>query len=157
MASPTPNNSISKNDLIELISPLINQQQQGLTNLTPNQQNLSNPPHRRQIGFQVPQMFTEENDTLHSNDLAPWQIEQDRRASTAVQHLLNNGETGTKVIDARYCKSWMKQSYKRSTTSKTEEARFYNKRLYQRLKGELQELGWSIIEKSDTELDIQEK
>lgn len=110
---------------------------------------------RRPIGFHKDNQMKASQGRESNTAPLSWEAEEEEKAFNTVQQVLNTKNGGVKVIDARYFKGWMKQSYKRSLSYKTEKARYYNKCLYLRLRNELEEIGWKITEMPNTdELEI---
>lgn len=83
-----------------------------------------------------------------------WEQENDKKAFNVVQRALNVKPDGTKIVDARYFKSRMKQTWQRSIEYETDDARHYQWCLYKYFRSELEELGWQITELGDQTLNI---
>jgi|GEM_PF-5943819 len=168
LPSPTPATSIPTNiNMAQLMQLLQQGGQQNFTQIPPNQSTPTTPADesRRQIGFRqkgtaMKSPYPHSPEEAERDDLnapLPWQQKNEKEAFNVVQRTLNVGSDGTKLVDARYFKSWMKTAYKRSLEYKTEESRHYQHCLYRRLRAELEEIGWTINENETTqELDIQE-
>lgn len=141
-----PHTSPQQNiDINQLLSSLIK-------NNSPTPSNPIITSTRNPIGFTVPKK--EDSGLSMRTSLGDPDLDVDRlKAKTIVEQSLN-GPNGTKILDKKYLTSWMKGAYKRSNSNKTKESRYYQRCLYEELKGILEDqCGMSITEKNG-DLDI---
>lgn len=167
-SSPTPSMGIPTNiNMAQLLQMMQQGGQQNYTQIPTHQHPTPSDANnnRRKIGFrygnaEMKSHYPHSPGEAEREDFdapLPWQQQNEEKAFNIVQQSLNGKIDGTKVVDARYFKSWMKSAFKRSLNSKTEKSRHYQHCLYHRLREELEEIGWIITENTAMqELYIQE-